>query len=220
MHLHTKAFFCTVVGNAFPQLVIADVFSVDTAVHTDAAIVVIVPLFFYLYQFLALLIGLKIKVLGIGNETVSRKCHIALHAGFAQGFGSGIGIVVQVGNRGDTEAQTLGNAQKCGSLGAAAVHLAFLLQLLGQSLSVGGIIHIAAKHGGGQMGVAVYQTGHGHHTGAVHNGGRLFFRCGLAYVSNFTVSNGNICPKEHIHFFVHSHHGDIGNQSIQNKHSL
>ena len=116
----------------------------DAAVDLNPALVVVMPLLLDLRKFLALLVGLKVEILGIRNEAVGTQRHIALHAGFCQGFGGRVGIVVQVGNGGDAKTQALGNAQKGGSLGAAAIHPALLLQLLGQSLGALRIIHIAS----------------------------------------------------------------------------
>ena len=195
MQLHTQAFICTVVGNAFPQLVVTDVLGIDAAVHTDAAIFITVPLLLDFYQLPALLIGLKVKLFAFVDEAVGGKGHIALHAGLSQSFCGGIGVVVQVGHRGNAKTQALSNAQKGGSLGAAAVELTLLLQLLGQSFGMACVIQIAAQNGGSQMGVAVHQTGHGHHAGAVHDSGRLSFRQSFTYVRNFTVFHSNVCAE-------------------------
>ena len=111
VHLHAKAFFCTVVGNALPQLVIADIFGINAAVYLDAAVVVAVPLLLYLHQFPALLVGLKVEIFTFVDEAVGAKGHIALHAGFAESFGGGVGIIVEVRHRGNTKAQAFGNAQ-------------------------------------------------------------------------------------------------------------
>ena len=40
------------------------------------------------------------------------------------------------------------------------------------------------------MGVAVHKTGHGHHAGAVNDGGRLTLRGGLADIGNLTTEDG------------------------------
>ena len=61
------------------------------------------------------------------------------------------------------------------------------------------------------MGVTVHKTGHGHHAGTVHDGGRLALRQSLTYVRNFTASHGNVCAEQHIHFLIHGHNSDVGN---------
>ena len=128
MQLYTQVFFCAVVGDALPQLVITDVLGIDAAVDLDAVFAVV--FLFQTHQFPALLVGLEVEILGVSNETVSRKGHIALHTGLFQCFGSCVGVVVEVRNGGDAKTHTLGNAQKGGCLGAAMVQLTLLLQLL------------------------------------------------------------------------------------------
>ena len=44
---------------------------------------------------------------------------------------------------------------------------------------------------------------------------RLLLRNVLAHIAYFAVCNAQICTKQHIHFLIHGHHGDIGDQSIQ-----
>ena len=40
-------------------------------------------------------------------------------------------------------------------------------------------------------------------------------KSGLADIGDLTPGNGDVCAKEHIHFLIHSHNCDIGDQSIQ-----
>ena len=73
------------------------------------------------------------------------------------------------------------------------------------------VIAVAAKTGGCQMGVAVDETGHDHHAGAVDDGCRLLCGRGLGNGGNFAILDAKERTEEHIHFFVHGHNGDIGN---------
>ena len=61
------------------------------------------------------------------------------------------------------------------------------------------------------MGVAVYKAGDGYHAGAVNDGGRLAFRRGAGDGFDFTVLDGDKGTKEHVHFGIHGHNGDVGN---------
>ena len=77
------------------------------------------------------------------------------------------------------------------------------------------VVGIAAQHGRRQMGVAVHQAGHGHHAGAVDDGlGRLLG--GLpGDGDDLAPLDPDIGSEEHLHFGIHGHGGDVGDQSIQ-----
>ena len=127
------------------------------------------------------------------------------------GLGGGLRKVIEVGHRGNAEPQALRNAQKGGSSCAALVQLILLVQLLLQGLCPLGIVHKAAQHRGGQMGMTVHKTGDGNHTGAVHDGGGLFRGGILANIRYFSVCDTDVCAKKHIHPLVHSDRSHIGN---------
>ena len=65
------------------------------------------------------------------------------------------------------------------------------------------------------MGMAVYETGDGYHTGAVKDGFGLLLGSGLFNGDDFAVFDADVGTEQHIHFGVHGHNSDVGNQSIQ-----
>ena len=215
MQLHTDALFGGIGSQGLPELVVAGVLGVDTGIHADPAIVIAVPLIHHLHQLLALLIGLKVEILTLVDEAVGGEAQVGLDAGFGHRFRSGVGVVVQVGYGGDTEAQTLGNGQQGRGLGAPGVHFGLLLQQGFQGIRGGQIIRQTSENCGGQMGVAVDKTGNGHHAGAVNDG--LWLLLGGMGLDGLDLSvlNGNICPEQHIHSGIHGNCGYICDQCIQ-----
>ena len=209
--------FTGVARKTFPELIVAGIFGVDARVDFDAPVLEAVPLVHHPYQFLTLLVGLKVKVLVGVNEAVAGKGQIGLDAGLGHRLGGGVGIVIKVRNGGDAEAQALGDGQKRGGFRAAGVHLGLLLQQRLQRLGVAQIVGIAAQASGGQVGVAVHKTGDGNHAGAVDDGFRRFRRGGLADGDNFTAVDTDIRAENHFQLRIHGHGGDVGNQSVQRK---
>ena len=65
------------------------------------------------------------------------------------------------------------------------------------------------------MGMAVDEAGHGYHAGAVEDGFGSVLGSGLFDGDDFAVFNADIGTEEYLHFGVHGHNGDVGNQSIQ-----
>ena len=65
------------------------------------------------------------------------------------------------------------------------------------------------------MGVAVNKAGNGHHAGAVDDGGRLLCRSFLADVGDLAAGDADAGTEQHLHFFIHGHNRDIGDQLIQ-----
>ena len=163
----------------------------------------------------ALLVGLKVKILILINEPIGRQGDVCLDTRLSDCLSRGIRIVIQVGHGGDAKPQALRNAHQRRGFGTAVIHFGLPGQLLGQRLLTAIVIQIAAQGCSRQMGMAVHKTRDGYHAGTVHNGIGLFLRCGFAYVRDFTLRNANICPKEHLHFFIHGDHCHIGNQGIQ-----
>ena len=180
----------------------------------------IVPFFHHTLQLLTLLIGFKIEILVLIDKAVGGKSQIALDAGFADGLSGGIGIIIQVRYGGNAKAQALGNGQLGSGQRTAGVHFVLLAQLFIQRLPTGQVIAVAAQCRGSQMGVAVNEAGDGHHAGAVDDGGRLLGRGGLTDVSDLTAIDTQKSTEQNLHFFVHGHNGDIGNQFIQDKTSF
>ena len=66
------------------------------------------------------------------------------------------------------------------------------------------------------MGVTVDEAGNGYHAGAVDNGLGAALRGFLGDGADLAVFNGDEAAEEDLHFVVHGHYGDIGNQSIHN----
>ena len=94
MELHTQILLNGEAGQCFPQLIVAGVFGIDAGINLDAAVVVIMPLFNYLCQFLALLVGVEVKVFVFVDEPVSGQGQIGLDAGFGNSFSGSIGVVI------------------------------------------------------------------------------------------------------------------------------
>ena len=70
------------------------------------------------------------------------------------------------------------------------------------------------------MGMAVNQTGDSDHAGTVNDGCGHFLGRLLGDREDLTVFNADISTEEHLHFFIHRHRSDIGNQSVQDVHFL
>ena len=68
------------------------------------------------------------------------------------------------------------------------------------------------------MGVAVDEAGNGHHAGAVNNGLGLLLGSGFFNGHDLAVCNADIGAEEHVHFGIHGHSSDVGNQGIQGNH--
>ena len=217
MKLKADALFAGVACQSLPQPVVAGVLGIDAGVDFDPAVVIAVPLVHHPAQLLTLLVGVKVEFLVLIDEAVGRQRQIGLDAGLRHSLGGGVGVVVQVGDGGGSKAQALGNGHRCGGFGGAGVHLGLLLQQGFQCLAAGEVVGKAAQHGGCQMGVAVDEAGDGHHAGAVHNGFRGLLRGGLGDGDDFAVGNADIGSEEHLHFGVHGHRGDIGNQGIHGR---
>ena len=220
MQLHTQSLFGGKAGETFPQLAVTGVFGVDAGVDLDPAVVVAVPFFGDPAQFLALLVGVKVKFFVFVDETVSRKGDVCLHAGFGNGFRSGIGEVIQIRYGGNAKPQALSDAHECGSFGAAAIHFGLQLQLGFQGLVGGQVVAVAPQSGGCQMGVAIDQAGQNDHARAVQDGLGLFLRGSFADVGDFSLVNGQVCAEENVHPFIHSNDGCIGDQQIQIRYRL
>ena len=166
-------------------------------------------------QFPALFVGFKVEIFILVDEAVAGQSQVGLDAGLGHGLGSGARIVVQVRNRGNAEAQALGNGQQGSGLGAAGVHLGFLLQKSLQGLRIAQVVGVAAQHGGCQLSVAVNQARNGYHAGAVDDGFGGFFRGRFGNGDNFAILDANIGTEEYFHFGIHGHGSDVGNQGIQ-----
>ena len=215
VQLHAQILLCGVAHQTFPEPIIADVLAVDSGVDPDAAAVEAVPLLRDLHQLLALLVGLKVKVLVFVDEAVAGQRQIGLDAGLRHGFGGGVGVVIQVGNRGDAEAQALGNGERRRRLGAAGVHFRFLLQQRLKGFGVAQIVGEAPQGGGRQMGVAVDEAGNGHHAGAVYNGLGCFGGGLSLNGDDLAVLDADISAENDLHPGIHGHGCDIGNEGVQ-----
>ena len=215
MELEAHAVFGGVGGQTLPQGIVGGVLGPDAGIDLDAAVVVVVPLFGNTAELCALLVGLEIKLLLLGDEPIGGQSQIALHTGLGNDLSGGIGVVIQIGHGGDAEPQALGNTQRCGGLGAAGIHLCLLLELELQCLRQGQLVGEAAHQAGGQMGVAVHQTGHQDHAGAVDDLGGLNFGSLPADGGDFAFGNAHMAAENHIQTLIHGHNGYVGNQSIQ-----
>ena len=215
MQLHSQILLCGVAHQTFPEPVVADVLGVDPGVNFDTAAVEAVPLLRDLYQLPALLVGLEVEVLVLVDEAIAGQRQIGLDAGFRHGLGGGVGVVVQVGNGGDAEAQALGNGERCRRFGAAGVHFRFLLQQRLKGFGVAQIIGEAPQTGSRQMGMAVDETGDSHHAGAVHNGLGRFGRGLSLNGDNLPVLDADISAEDDLHPGVHGHGCNIGNEGVQ-----
>ena len=215
MQLHSQILLCGVAHQTFPEPVVADVLAVDPGVNFDTAAVEAVPLLRDLYQLPALLVGLEVEVLVLVDVAIAGQRQIGLDAGFRHSLGGGVGVVIQVGNRGNAEAQALGNGERCRRFGAAGVHFRFLLQQRLKGFGVAQIIGEAPQTGSRQMGVAVDKAGNGHHAGAVHNGLGRFGRGLSLNGDDLSVLDADISAKNDLHPGVHGHGCDIGNEGVQ-----
>ena len=113
------------------------------------------------------------------------------------------------------EAQALGNGERRRRLGAAGVHLRFLLQQRLKGFGVAQIVGEAPQTGGRQMGVAVDEAGNGHHAGAVHNGSGRFGGGLSLNGDDFAVLDADISAENNLHPGIHGHGCDIGNEGVQ-----
>ena len=100
-------------------------------------------------------------------------------------------------------------------LGAAGVHFRFLLQQRLKGFGVAQIVGEAPQTGGRQMGMAVDETGNGHHAGAVHNGLGRFGRGLSLNGDDLPVLDADISAEDDLHPGVHGHGCDIGNEGVQ-----
>ena len=64
------------------------------------------------------------------------------------------------------------------------------------------------------MGVAVDEAGDGHHAGAVDNGGGGLLGGGFLNGDDLASVDADVGPEEHLHFGIHSHRGDVGDQYV------
>ena len=215
VQLHSQILLCGVAHQTFPEPVIADVLGVDSGVNFDAAAVEAVPLLRDLHQLPALLVGLEVEVLVLVDVAIAGQGQIGLDAGLRHGLGGGVGVVIQVGNRGNAEAQALGDGKQRRRLCAAGVHFRFLLQQRLKGFGIAQIVGEAPQAGGGQMGVAVDKAGDGHHTGAVHNGPGRFVGGLSLNGDDLPVLDADISAEDDLHPGIHSHGCDIGNEGVQ-----
>ena len=65
------------------------------------------------------------------------------------------------------------------------------------------------------MGVAVDETGHEDHAGAVDDLGGGLLGGDFGDVDDLAVLHAHMTAEEHIVALVHGHNSDVGNQSIQ-----
>ena len=63
-------------------------------------------------------------------------------------------------------------------------------------------------------GNAIDETGHDHHAGAVDDGSRLLLGRNLGNGRDLAVLNAKERAEQNVHFFIHGHDRDIGNQGI------
>ena len=117
--LEAQAILSGEVCQTFPQGIVAGVLGVDAGVDFDPAVVIAVPFFHNPAQFCGLFVGMEVEFLALVDEPIGRKGQIRLHAAVGNDFGCGFGIVVQVTDGGDAEAQALRHTQHSGGLGAA-----------------------------------------------------------------------------------------------------
>ena len=60
------------------------------------------------------------------------------------------------------------------------------------------------------MGVAVDETGHGDHAGAVDEGIGLLLGSGFFNGDDFAILDADVGTEEDVHFGIHGHNSDVG----------
>ena len=211
MQLHAQPLLAGIARQRFPEGIVRGIFCEDARIDFDPAVVIAVPLVHNLLQLPALLVGLKVEFLVLVDVAIAGQGQIGLDAAFGHSLGGGIGVVIKIGHGGHAEAQALRNGQQSRCLGAAGVHLGFLLQQGLQGLFIGQVIGEAPQHRSCQVGVAVDEAWHGHHAGALNDGLRHFLRDLFGDKFDFPIGNADVDPKEDLGAGGHGHGGDVGN---------
>ena len=90
-----------------------------THLHADAAVVKAVPLFLQLHHLAAAEVLFHVEVLAEERRAAGK---VGLDAGFGDGLGNGVAVVVHIRHRGRSEAQALRDGEQRRRLDAAVVH--------------------------------------------------------------------------------------------------
>ena len=209
VHLHAELFIDGKLAQRVPQLIGRCIFRVDGRLNFDAPIVIALPLVAQGDQLLTGGEFFKVKVVAEEHRHAAR--NIRLDPALGHGLADRVAVIVHVGHRRHTEAQTLRDRQLRRRLDRAVVQMGLAREdIVVQPFLQFEVVRVAAQNRHRQMGVAVDQARHEHHAAAVDDGLRLLLGRFFPEIADLSVRHAEKAVRPDRHAVVHGDDGNMG----------